>query len=236
MVKINFISYGNKNYTAAKQRIKKEAIETNWFNNVKIYGEEDLTEEFKKKFHNVLIQKRGGGYWIWKLDIINQELSDMSNNDILIYCDAGCFINKNGEKRFREYIEMLNNSEECIISFLQKNKEKQWTIKEIFNYFELDINSKEANSGQYIGGILIMKKSEKLKLILKEYLKVLEYDMHLFTDKYNKNQINMFRENRHDQSVFSIIRKIYGSIIIPDETHKKYYGGDYPFTALRKRK
>ena len=36
--------------------------------------------------------------------------------------------------------------------------EKIWTIKEIFDYFNIDINSNISNTGQYVGGILIMKK------------------------------------------------------------------------------
>ena len=42
-----------------------------------------------------------------ELDIIKQSLLDISENDILIYCDAGCKINLKGKKRFDEYIDLL---------------------------------------------------------------------------------------------------------------------------------
>ena len=45
--KIHFISYGNQKYNNAKVRIKNQAIETNWFDNIKIYEPNDLTQEFK---------------------------------------------------------------------------------------------------------------------------------------------------------------------------------------------
>ena len=213
-------------------------METKWFNKVKIYEPDDLTLEFKENFKEILNEKEGGGYWIWKLDIINQELKDLSDNDILVYCDAGCVINNNGKQRFREYRDLLRNSDECIISFQMKGcKEREWTTKEIFNYFNIDINSKDAFSGQIHATILIMKKNEKLIELLDKYLKVLKDDIYLVTDKYNTNQINKFRDNRHDQSIFSLLRKKYGSIILEDETVRKYKNIDKsPFIAMRKRK
>ena len=44
--------------------------------------------------------KRGGGYWIWKLDIIKQAFSKIKENDIIVYLDSGCTLNKSGKKRF----------------------------------------------------------------------------------------------------------------------------------------
>ena len=72
---------------------------------------------------------------------------------------------------------------------------------------------------------------------LDKYFKVLKDDIYLVTDKYNTNQIDKFRDNRHDQSIFSIIRKKYGSIILEDETARKYKNIEKsPFIAMRKRK
>jgi len=236
--KIHFISYGDQKYNNAKIRIKNQAIETNWFDNIKIYEPNDLTLEFKEQYKDVLEMSRGGGYWIWKFDIIIQELNKMNDNDILIYCDAGCVINKNGEKRFKEYIDMLNNNEMGIISFQINTPEKKWTIKEIFNYFKIDINSDIGKSGQLLGGIVLIRKTKHINIILDKYKNVLEYDRYLFTDKYNNEpQDLIFKENRHDQSIFSIIRKIYGCVIISDETNKNNKNILLmPFIAQRQRK
>lgn len=235
--RIHFISYGNKRYNKAKERIKKEALATEWFDNVKIYEPKDLTVEFKEKYKEVLGMDRGGGYWIWKLDIIKQELSLINDGDILVYCDAGCVINKCGEKRFIEYIDMLNKSDKGIISFQMNTPEKKWTTKKIFDYFDLEVEGKIGKSGQIIGGILVMKKCNKIIKMYDEYERVLDYNMFLVTDRYNgEKQTAIFRENRHDQSIFSIIRKIYGSIVLKDETDKKNINiDDMPFIAQRKR-
>ena len=71
--------------------------------------------------------------------------------------------------------------------------------------------------------------------------KILEDNLLLITDYYNKNNQNKeFINNRHDQSVFSIIRKIHGSIVISDETYFKErfnskIAQKFPFWATRKK-
>ena len=63
----------------------------------------------------------------------------------------------------------------------------------------------------------------------------------LFTDDYNNNPCNRGRdeyiETRHDQSVFSIIRKLYGSILLSEETYFTFgseHSLKFPFWATRK--
>lgn len=106
-----------KNMNCQKKRLCKQANNVGWFDTVTEYGPEDLDNEFKLKFKNILQQSRGGGYWIWKSYIIKKKLDKINENDILIYLDAGCTINPQGKNRFYEYIEMLNKSDEGIISF-----------------------------------------------------------------------------------------------------------------------
>ena len=119
--KIHFITYGNEKYNNSKERLRKESANSGWFDTTTICGPENLSEDFKREFNDILKKPRGAGYWIWKFDIIKQQLTKMVNNDILIYLDAGCSINTKGKTRFNEYIEMLNNSNESIISFKLKS-------------------------------------------------------------------------------------------------------------------
>ena len=60
-----------------------------------------------------------------------------------------------------------------------------------------------------------MRKCNHLYKLLNEYKNVLDSRPLLFTDVYNTlNQRNYFKDHRHDQSVFSLIRKIYGSVVV----------------------
>lgn len=238
--KIQFITYGNELYNNSKKRLREESINSRWFDTINIYGPENLSEEFKHEFNDILEKPRGGGYWIWKFDIIKQQLTKLANNDILIYMDAGCTINTNGKTRFNEYIEMLNNSNESIISFQMSHVEKKYTNKELFHHFDMNTNDNNGNSGQIVGGILIMKNTDEMMKMIDECINVLRTDHLLVTDHYNKlGQCNDFIDNRHDQSILSLVRKKHGSIILTDETWFTPFGNKnslkFPFWATRKR-
>jgi hypothetical protein len=57
----------------------------------------------------------------------------------------------------------------------------------------------------------------------------------LFTDDYNNNPCNRGRseyiETRHDQSILSIISKLYGTILVGKET--VYGDSEFPFLETR---
>jgi hypothetical protein len=238
--KIHFITYGNHKFENSINRLIGEARNTGWFTTATPYRPDNLSEEFRNKYNDILLRERGGGYWIWKFDIIKQHLAKIDNNDFLIYMDGGCSINENGKKRFDEYIDMLNNSNEGIISFQLGGPEKQWTTQQIFQHFNIDANSNYGNSMQLMATVLIMKKNEKLMKILDECFNILTTNKLLITDEYNKiAQGAYFTDNRHDQSILSIVRKIHGSIVIEDETYFVPFETEtslrYPFWATRKR-
>lgn len=237
--KIHLITYANEKFNNSKKRLYNEATATGWFDTITSYGPENLDNDFKQKFKYILEQPRIGGYGIWRPYIIKQKLNEINDDDILIYLDAGCSINPHGKKRFDEYICMLNNSNECIISFQMPSQEKIWTTKEIFQYFNADINGEIANSGQMLSGILIMKKNKNIVNINNIWYNVIYDNPLLFTDHYNaENQESFFKDNRHEQSIFSLIRKIHGSVVLDDETFFQPFGSDmslqYPFWATRK--
>ena len=93
-------------------------------------------------------------------------------------------------------------------------EEKYWTTKEIFKYFNIQNNAEITNSYQYLGGVFILKKNKHSKQFINLFLKVLHDHMDLFTDKYNNYQDSIFIDNRHDQSISSLIRKQIGSIVV----------------------
>ena len=237
---IHFVTYGNNIYNKSKKRLDKESTNSGWFDTITICGPEHLSKEFKSEFNDILEKPRGAGYWIWKFDIIKQQLTKLANNDILIYVDAGCSININGKQRFNEYIEMLNNSNESIISFQMPHIENKYTNKELFHHFNMNVNDNNGNSGQIVGGILIMKNTEIMMKIIDECINVLRIDHLLVTDYYNKmEQSSEFKDNRHDQSILSLVRKKYGSIVLTDETYFQPFGNKeslkFPFWATRKK-
>ena len=209
-MKTRFITYGTKDFSLQKKHILNLAKQSGFFNESFGYGPEDIDENFYDQQREIFKYKKGGGYWIWKVQLILQSLKDLNDGDILVYSDSGSSINLAAGKRFHEYIEMLSSSEYSMIRFKIDYQEKYWTTKEILDYFNINIESQIANSNQFLAGHIIMKKNNSLLDQLNNFQKIIEYDNMLITDKYDKNQIDGFVENRHDQSILSVLSKKYG--------------------------
>ena len=74
--------------------------------------------------------------------------------------------------------------------------------------------------------------------MIKEWLDSLYQDEYLFTDEYNEFEIShQFEDHRHDQSMFSVLRKIRGCTILPDDTFAFDWSTvqDVPFLTTRIR-
>ncbi len=238
-----FITYSNsKEFTVSKDHLISLAKYSNFFDNCISYSFNDLDQNFVKKYSNIFKSSRGGGFWIWKLNIIEKTLKDMNENDILIYCDAGSSLNYHAHRRFNEYIDILNANDDTSNLRIECEKhhiENEWTSKELFNFFQISPNSKIGLSTQLEAGHILFKKNNQTDEIIKLFHKVLDYDEELITDYYNgTNQISRFRECRHDQSIWSLLTKIYGGIILENETDfrgREIEQYDYPFLAVRRK-
>lgn len=233
---VYFITYANSKYERAKKRIVKEAHNSNWFIRARGFGPGDLSKTFRDKYSHVLSRNRGGGYWIWKYAIIEETLKTMNTGDYLVYADAGCSINQNGKERFDEYIDMLEASDMDIISFnMPFHQEHTWTTEHIFEYFNISANDRIRTSGQHIATVLILQKGPHLRKWLNLINKALEEDALMFTDEYNaQTKYTGFKDNRHDQSVSSVTRKIVRSIVIPDDTYPPNQK-EFPIWASRSK-
>ena len=82
------ITYGDSKFEMSKTRFVQQANALKIFDKIIAYSEQELSEELRNS--EVFKEKRGGGLWSWKPDVILTALNNMENGDILIYCDAGC--------------------------------------------------------------------------------------------------------------------------------------------------
>ena len=246
--KIHFMTYANHIFEKSKIRIIRESNDFGEFISTSGFGPEDIPHLVQTNFKDILNQKKGGGYWFWKPFIIYEKLKQIEDGEFLLYLDAGCHLNPLGKKRFYEYVNMLHTSKYGILSFqMTGNKtpgtfasEKEWTTKEIFDYFNVSLDSEMATSGQYCGGVFILKKNEHSIFFLKEMMNCFMKNPLLVTDYYNTTQAHYFKDNRHDQSISSLLRKKIGSVVIDgDESWMVPFGeGEslkYPFWAARSR-
>ena len=222
MPKKYFLSFGNKNFKNSIERIKNEAIHFGEFDEVICYDDQSLKlfHDFWNK-HKEWIEKnqRGYGYWIWKPFLIYEELKKMEDNDYLVWVDAGCTLNVQAKKRFFDYIDMADKNTGNICCFnLHVHRERLWTKNDIFEHFNIkDYEFK--NTMQIISGIIIIKKTKISEEIIKLWRDTMDSNYHLIDDSTSNTKNDLeFIENRHDQSILSVILKIYNVPSIGDET------------------
>jgi len=232
---IHLISYGNEKYAFQREFFKRNALASGFFDTVTVFSQADLANDFKKQYQDILALSRGAGYWIWKPYLVKKVLESLSEGDILIYCDSGCMINRRAKKRFQEYIDILINAESHTLGFELDHREEEYTKAEVFEYLKSPESIKQTK--QLIGGILFFQKSVSSTKLVERWNEVLKVEPLLFTDELTPTMQHVdFKGHRHDQSIFSIIRKTHGTATLADETYFNDFvreGQDFPIWATR---
>ena len=144
----------------------------------------------------------------------------MNEGDILHYADVGCHINTTGYKKFNEYIKILNKDNKGILAFqyyplknknrmeFPKRQEYKYTKADLLNFFGFLKNKKIIESNQFWAGSFFMKKNSFTTSFLENWLNIFEKNYELVDDSPSKiTNHKDFIENRHDQSIFSLLCK-----------------------------
>ena len=232
---IHFITFGSPTFKDHLERIYKEAKTSGFFDTITIFTEEDLPVAYKTQY-SINETTRGFGYWRWKSYITRKKLEEIAKDDILVYLDAGCAINRQGKKRYFEYLNLLLNSDYSNVSFDTIYPEKQYTKEDLFRYFELDENDPVKNSGQLSCCPFLIKKDDNSIRIVDQWFSICHDHKELIDDSPSSHSSDPnFIEHRHDQSVFSLLRKTRGTVIIQNEIKFKEWKKNlnFPFHIHR---
>lgn len=244
MSKVIFLSFATRNMAPTLKRIRKEAEESGFFDEIHTCDERILKKDkkywkqYKQWYEN---NPRGYGYWLWKPYLILRELNNLEDRDVLVYLDAGCIINAMGRSRYMQYINMLSD-EEPIICFDHKNCfAKQYCKAGLLKYFNLLENKQFLDSKQMMAGLLIIRKCRKSLEFIQEWHNVGHNSLSLINDSPSAlPEHQEFREHRHDQSVFSCLCWKYDIKGLPQQ---EVYPipcdwstmADFPFWAVRRK-
>ena len=192
------------------------------FNEVIAYKPEDIDNEFYNKNKNILSQKKGGGFWLWKPYFIYKTLEKLNDGDYLFYADAGSFFLKSVDILIKE----LDKSSQDIMGYELPLIESQWTKKELFINMGCE-DDRFSQSNQIMASFFLIKKSNLSMKFFKEYL---DYacDEKNVTDIFELDilQDNNFIDHRQDQSIVSLLYKKYGLKAFKDPSQR----GEFPLT------
>ncbi len=215
-----FLSFGDSRMSNAKQRIARQAKEMNVFDKILVWDENDLDTEFRKKWRHVMNSNtRGYGYWVWKPYIILKALNSLPENAILLYLDVGCHFNPKGKKRLNNYFNEILMDDLGVkafpVSILHRERgvERRWTKGDIFDFFSCRDSMLVTHTAQIESGHIFIRKCHSSVKFIKEWYQAYEDHYSFATDSPSEsNNFPDFIENRHDQSIFSILFKIRGGI------------------------
>ena len=239
------VTFGDSRLKEARSRIQKQARKMGVFGDrIRIFDENGLDADFCEKMkEHLILGSRGFGYWCWKPQIILQVLREMPEGDVLLYCDIGCHLNPKGRKRLEEYRQYA--LDHGIVAFQSRAlgetarndlsmhflPERQWTKMDLLEHFGMADRRDVLDSGQ-MGGTIVAAARADTQRFMEEW-RACFYEHFEFVDDTPSKMPNSsdFVENRHDQSVFSVLCKKHGvfSLSSGEYAHIRCYmpeGGD----------
>ena len=212
--RIKLISFADGKYANRKFAFKKQAEAFEIFSDIEVHNRKTLDYEFLKK-HEKFIESnnRGFGYYIWKPQIVLQEIRSARNYDLLCWLDAGFTLNFHGKKRFLEYVSMAQKSSYRMLSFFNFHTEYIWTKADLALRLGVDKNPLIMNSSQIASGFFFIAPTRANIKLITDWAKIsVENDYHYSSDAPSEQPNHeRFVEHRHDQSIFSLLTKLRGT-------------------------
>lgn len=206
-----FITFGagDSNYYAAVERLTRQVTDLQLFDKVIGYTDDHLKKSSFWQEHRKFVKhnKRGYGYWLWKPYLILKTLRKMNDGDVLLYADCGCEI---AVSKKHEIDDFLRNVSTELLYASYAGTELLWTKMDLVAYFQTKyrLSDEMLNSAQYQAGTIMCKKCPEIMQIIQEWYKI-ACDYHFLDDSPSKLKNPLFREHRHDQSIFSLLCKVY---------------------------
>lgn len=229
MGKFWFVTFGDSRLVQAHARIHRQVGQMGIFDGrTRIMDEKNLDEDFCLRMKDrMIMESRGFGYWCWKPQVIWQVLREMDDGDILLYVDIGCHLNVNGLSRLKEYGLLALKYGVVGFQFRPLGEaaqydytkhfylERQWTKMDLLNYFRVADNESVTSSGQVQGCVAVFHNCLATRELVNSWRNVYFDHFELVNDSPSKaGNFPDFQENRHDQSVFSLLCKTRGACLL----------------------
>ena len=220
---IYLCSFASDDLGLSKKRFASQAIKFYREENIKIYEIKDILSKLKIKIKNNLKKEnRAFGYGVWKPLIVLDFFDKIPNGSVMQYADIGCHFNHDGLKKFKEYISIVQRYGSLTFNYngntLKKNNshlkfqkyfEYQYSKKDLISYLKIKNKSKILTSPQIWSGSFFLKKNRKNKNLLINWIKIMKKNKLIDASISKKKENKKFIESRWDQSVFSILAKIF---------------------------
>ena len=204
--KKHLLTYGTENYRGAVDSLLKSS--KNYFDEYHALSNLDIDSEFYQQNYEILKQKKGAGYFLWKPYIIYETLKKINDGDILFYVDAGNIFLEDPTFIY----EKLQENDGIILfdnrDGMQNGESAQNFISCKKDSFVLmDCDTDEYIFGKHLNASYqIFQKNDNSLFFVSEFLKFSQ-NIEIITDTPNKFGPNYtgYYDHRYDQSVLSLL-------------------------------
>ena len=209
-----------------------------YFDEVIHYKVSDI-KDFKEENKNLWSYGKGDGFWTWKPYLIKKTLDnniDLINEDhIVVYCDTRYIVTGDITEPIREFFQ---NKEETMFflkshhfSSQSRQQELMWSKGDAFSLIGVDMYNMY-DYEQCWAGFMCIRNCDKANSIIEQWLEYSK-DERIISDIPNTFQDNhpMFRENRYDQTVLSLVLKKNNFVINENNRITSVFSG-IPHSSL----
>jgi hypothetical protein len=223
---------GDGGFREAATRLTTQAKDFPSIDISRAYFDTDLPADYFRLFSGIT-ESCVTGYrlYSWKPFLIHAELTALSPNDILVYIDAGCELNKRGTHRFDDYLSYTSRNDALLFELQHPNRFWTKDHPKLVGYPEHYFRN------QLAGGIIFLKKCDRTMEFVKDYLDLCAYENGALLKEPDSAEIQIpgFMNHRHDQSCLSTCAYLHNVATIPDETWFADWSEakKYPILAFR---
>lgn len=207
------INYADGAFLESRKRNSLSGIQAG-FDAILQYTREDIDASFYEKNKEILTQKRGAGYWLWKPYFIFKTLQNIKEGDVVFYSDSGAEFVKPMEPLF----SLIKEKEVVGFKMSGNHKERQYTRKAVVEALSLNPNQ-TANLNQDLASFIGVKKTShtvKKDHVIGTWLDRCQVPDLIMDQPRSSDEFEEFIDHRHDQSLWSLVSKLHNVYKAPD--------------------
>lgn len=186
------------------------------------FNRNSIDQDFYEKNKEILDEKTGAGYWLWKPYLIYKTLCSLPNNTTLLYLDSGCLINAPLEN----LLDLTTQYDFITAGAGNSIPLRCHLKKEAYSAFDFQLTEEILNKEYIWGYFILLKNTPEIRKFIKQWLAIccIKNAISNTPIDFNK-QDKLFRFHTHDQSLLAPIVAKYPErkkIISRQELRKKY--------------
>ena len=204
-MKIHLVNYATESFYGSREMLHISAKKYD-VDNIFSYRPNNLSKRFKEKNKEILENKKGAGYWIWKPYIILDALNKIKDGDVLIYSDADQGFVKSAQIMAKECVKL------GISLYMSPRPAKIWTKRDCFIIMGHD-DKKYHENYLTVAGASCWMKNELCENILKDWLYYAQdprISIRHAPNILGKPNLEGFIRHSTDQSILTILAIEYG--------------------------